>query len=31
MNYGYFTVVVVYFVIVLLIGVWGAKNASYES
>lgn len=31
MSYGYLAVVVVYFVIVLLIGVWGAKKASYDS
>lgn len=31
MNLGYLTVIVVYFIIVLLIGVWGAKKGSYDS
>lgn len=31
MNFGYLTVVVVYFIVVLIIGVWGAKKASYDS
>lgn len=31
MHTGYLTVIVVYFVIVLLIGVWGARRASYDS
>ncbi|MGJ9421081.1 sodium:solute symporter family protein [Aeromicrobium sp. CF3.5] len=31
MNFGYLTVIVVYFIIVLLIGVWGAKKGSYDS
>lgn len=31
MHYGYLTVICIYFVIVLLIGVWGAKKGNYES
>lgn len=31
MNLGYLAVICVYFVIVLLIGVWGAKKSSYQS
>lgn len=31
MHYGYLSVICVYFVIVLLIGVWGAKKGNYES
>ena len=31
MNLGYLAVIVVYFILVLAIGVWGAKKASYDS
>ncbi|WP_374999843.1 sodium:solute symporter [Aeromicrobium sp. CTD01-1L150] len=31
MHLGYLTVIVGYFVVVLLIGVWGAKKGSYDS
>lgn len=31
MHYGYLTVIAIYFVFVLGVGVWGAKKASYES
>lgn len=31
MHFGYLTVISVYFVIVLLIGVWGSRKSSYDS
>lgn len=31
MDIGYLTIVIVYFAIVLVIGIWGAKKASYDS
>lgn len=31
MHFGYLTVISIYFVIVLVIGVWGSKKANYES
>lgn len=31
MHYGYLAVILAYFIIVLLIGVWGAKNSNYNS
>lgn len=31
MNIGYLTVIIIYFIIVLMIGVWGAKRGSYDS